>query len=116
MDRNRVPIHPPQDPHLPLGVPALPVFEEEEEVIESEEAPTGPGRSGAAFVLDSFPPIPVSVTEEPEISAKDKLSELFEDVEEEEPIRTSGIPDWAPISAMVLCIVVGFAAVFDRIF
>lgn len=39
-----------------------------------------------------------------------------EDPWEDPPLRrSSGVPDWAPISAMVLCVVVSFVALADRL-
>jgi hypothetical protein len=39
-----------------------------------------------------------------------------EDPWEDPPLRrSSGIPDWAPISAMVLCVLVSFVALADRL-
>jgi hypothetical protein len=79
-------------------IPGLP----EEEVPREEERPTGPGID-SFFQGPSLGSTPVSV-EDP-----------GDDWEDEPPPPPAGIPDWAPISAMCLCGLVGMWALVDRL-
>lgn len=104
-------------------IPGLPAEDE-------EELPTGPGLGatlkpmavvsqpgGAPVPLPPAPvAAPVQVTPVPVMIQTEPIEENAEDIWADPPtIRSSGVPDWAPISALLLWAMVSAVALMDRI-
>ena len=106
------------DPHdTPERTPTIPGLPAEDE----QEEPTGPGLGSAIVTMSPEPgigdmplpippiePVPVMVQSEPFV---EEDADPWADAPDP---RSSGVPDWAPISAMVLWALVSFVALLDR--
>lgn len=91
----------PVDHHGPTPtIPGIP----DEEFPRADETPTGPG-------IDAFFNTPTAVP-----IGEPSPVEVYEEEEWEKiPPPSNGIPDWAPVSAMCLCGMVGMWALVDRL-
>lgn len=75
-----------------------------QDVDEAPEVDAAVAREPAQVGPSPSSPVPVMVAVDDE------------DPWEDPPLRrSSGVPDWAPISAMVLCVLVSFVALADRL-